>query len=583
MLTRIRQFLAPPVFEGDEDKTRTARMLNVLLWASLAIVLTSLLTLLVTPYILATLLSVGSFALPILSSQVLMRRGRVQLAGGLYSFILLVLATAFPILSGGVNSSMVTEFLVVVCVAGLLLRGRVTFILVGLVIAISTGLALAQIKGLLPPPLLDFTNPLLAIVPLVSNTIVIAAMLYLATSSLDEALGRARRYGAESKAQSNQLEKLVQARTQDLARRANYLGATTAVAQESASVLGDPQQLLSRVVDVISQQFGFYHTGLFLVDPAGEWAELSAASSEGGRRMLARGHRLRVGVGGAGQGIVGYVAARGEPRIALDTGVDAVFFDNPDLPDTRSEAALPLRVREEIIGVLDVQSTEPGAFSGEDMRVLQSLADQAAVAISNARLLQQVQESTEAERRSYGELTVQAWQELLRAQSDLGFFSTAQATVPAGDLWRPEMKTALRRGETTVGDKGERLGAATATTLAIPIKVRDRVIGVIDGRKRDGSGQWTQEEIALMQTLTEQLGVALESARLYQDTQRRAARERAIREISDQMQRATDLESLMRITAEELKQTLGGSHTYVHLGTESRLPDGNGQAGEGGN
>jgi len=272
--------------------------------------------------------------------------------------------------------------------------------------------------------------------------------------------------------------------------------------------------------------------------------------------------------------MVGYVAQHGEPRIALDTGKDAVFFDNPDLPQTRSEATLPLRARGQVIGVLDVQSTEPEAFTQEDATVLQTLADQVAMAIHNARLFRQVEESVEVERRAYGELAGQAWANLLRAQTGLGFVSNRQTVAPAGDVWTPDMQAALESGQTARGQD--------VAAVAIPIKVRDRVIGVIDGRKRDGSGQWTQGEIALMQTLAEQSAVALESARLYQDTQRRAARERILREISDRMQGATDIEALMRITAEELNKALGSSRAYVRLGTEA-LPssDGGEQTGEG--
>jgi GAF domain-containing protein len=556
MLIRIRQLLAPPVFEGDEDKTRVARMLNVILWTALAIVLTSSLSVLVTPYNrLISLLVVLGIVLPILSSLVLMRRGRVQLAGGLFSLSLLIVAAALPILSGGVHNSMVTEFMVAVCVAGLLLRGRTTFILVGLAVAISVGLALAQMNGLLPPPIMDLTNPLRSITPLVANTIMVAALLYLATSGLNEALGRARRYGAELKAQSDQLEELVQARTRDLVRRTNYLGATTAVARESA-VLSDPQQLLSRVVDVISKQFGFYHTGLFLVDSAGEWAELSAASGEGGRRMLARGHRLRLGVGDAGQGIVGHVAARGESRVALDTGADAVFFDNPDLPETRSEAALPLQVRGEIIGVLDVQSTQAGAFSEEDVQVLQSLADQVAVAINSARLFQQVQGGLEAERRAYGEVSREAWGALLRARPDLGFFYKGKRGVfSVGDV--EQSKEALRTRKMP--------GEDDATRQTIPIKVRGHVIGVIDAHKPDDAGEWMPEEITLLETLTDQLGMALESARLYQDTQRRAAREQLLGEVTARVRETLDMETVLKTAVQEVRQALGLPEVVIRL------------------
>ncbi len=196
---------------------------------------------------------------------------------------------------------------------------------------------------------------------------------------------------------------------------------------------------------LISERFGFYHTGIFLLDPAREWAILQAASSKGGQRMLARGHRLRVGE----VGIVGYATAYNLPRIALDVGEDAVYFDNPDLPETRSEIALPLRARGEVIGALDVQSREPDAFSDEDVTALQTLADQVAVAISNARLFQQAQESLEAQRRAYGELSHQAWRDLLRGRPNLGFLRNRQGISPAEYLWRPEMDTALAHGQSS--------------------------------------------------------------------------------------------------------------------------------------
>jgi GAF domain-containing protein len=140
-------------------------------------------------------------------------------------------------------------------------------------------------------------------------------------------------------------------------------------------------------MDLISKQFGFYHAGIFLLDERDEYAVLQAASSEGGRRMLERGHKLRVGE----VGIVGHVASTGEPRVALDVGEDTAHFAHPDLPNTRSEMALPLKVQDRVIGVLDVQSTHEAAFSEDDVAVLQTMADQLATAIANARLFEQVQ------------------------------------------------------------------------------------------------------------------------------------------------------------------------------------------------
>jgi nitrate/nitrite-specific signal transduction histidine kinase len=154
------------------------------------------------------------------------------------------------------------------------------------------------------------------------------------------------------------LEQQVTERTADLERRTVQLEAAAEVARE-ATAIRDVAQLLDETVHLISERFGFYHAGVFLVDDAREYAALRAASSEGGRRMLERGHKLAVGK----VGMVGYVTGTGEARITLDVGEDAAHFVNPDLPETRSEITLPLRVRGEVIGALDVQSTEEAAQS----------------------------------------------------------------------------------------------------------------------------------------------------------------------------------------------------------------------------
>jgi GAF domain-containing protein/HAMP domain-containing protein len=341
------------------------------------------------------------------------------------------------------------------------------------------------------------------------------------------------------------LEQRVEERTADLERRSVQLEAAAQVAGEAASVL-DPQQLLSRVVTLVSEQFGFYHAGIFLVDQAGEYAVLQAASSEGGQHMLARGHRLRIGQ----EGIVGYVTGQGEPRIALDVGADAVFFNNPDLPDTRSEIALPLRARGEIIGALDVQSQEPGAFSQEDVAVLQTLADQVAMTISNARLFQQAQESLEAMRRAYGEISREAWSQMLRTRLYKGQRYDPQGILPADGQWREEMKLAAQREGTILGKDSSSL------TLTTPIKVRDQIIGVLDAHKPTSAGEWTPEQVALVETLTEQLGLALDSARLYQDTQRRAARERLTGQVAGRMREILDVDRVLETAVREIGESL---------------------------
>jgi GAF domain-containing protein len=389
-------------------------------------------------------------------------------------------------------------------------------------------------------------------------------LLYTTIDSLTNSLGRARRNEREL-AESNRelqtirasLEERVQERTQELARRMSYLEATAAVARDAASVL-NLQDLLSRVAVLISERFGFYHIGIFLTDATGEWAELQAASSEGGQRMLARRHRLQV----KGLGIVPYAVSHGEPHIALDVGADAMHFDNPDLPDTRSEMALPLRARGQVIGALDVQSDQPQAFKQEDIVALQTLADQVALAINNAQLFQQAQESLEAERRAYAQQAGATWKEMLQSNPNLGYLYTQGVLARLEN--RPAAPQSAGQGRNGGGNTPPSQPEALPE-LKLPIKARGSVIGTINAHKSDNAGDWTPEEIALVETLTEQLGVALESARLYQDTQRRAARERLVGEVTARMRESLDLNQVLETAVNEISQALGLAALDVQL------------------
>jgi GAF domain-containing protein len=555
MWSRIREFLAPPTFGDDEEKNRAARLLNATLWIIFvfALVVPPLLSIL-DPRRLAPNLGSGVVGIVIaIFLWVLLQRGKLQAAGTILVSMLFAMF-AFGIYSfNGVRSTSITGFFLVVLMAGLLLGQRAVLIFGALSILVTLlvfyleriGFVSYPERGAVMTDWLQFSIALgLTTLP-----------LRFAVQSISQGFERARRNAEELQDRNRELEasrNRLEERTQELERRTRYLQATANIARDATSVL-DPQELIRRATRLISETFEFYHTGLFLLDEAGEWAVLQAASSEGGQQMLAQGHRLRVGR----EGIVGYVTGRGEARISLDVGQDAVFFDNPNLPQTRSEMTLPLRARGEIIGALDIQSREPGAFSEEDAAVLQTLADQIAMAISNAQLFEQVQKSLEAERRAFGELSREAWQQLTRARTELGFLSDTNRTVPAGDTWHPEMETALRTGEIATGDDG--------TRLAIPIKVRDQVIGVIDAIKPEGNGGWTDEEIGVLETLIERVGVALESARLYEDTQRRATRERLTREITDSMRRATDIDQLLQTTVQEIGNALGIPGAFVQL------------------
>jgi GAF domain-containing protein/HAMP domain-containing protein len=358
------------------------------------------------------------------------------------------------------------------------------------------------------------------------------------------------------------LEQRVAQRTADLERRAVELEAAAEVARDAATIR-DMGQLLDETVHLISEKFGFYHAGIFLLDEAGRYAVLRAASSEGGQRMLERGHKLEVGR----VGIVGYVANSGEARIALDVGADAVFFENPDLPNTRSEMALPLAVRGEIVGVLDVQSTEEAAFTDEDVGVLQTMADQLAVAIENVRLLEESQRALQELEKFYSRQAREAWHKQAMQRpayryTGVGVEAVSSLDVPELDVSRAP--SAWNAAQEQGGD-GRRLAA--------PIRLRGQDIGSIVLRRDPGAEPWSLEDVALVEEVSAQVALALENARLLEDTQRRAARERLVADITAKVRASSDVETIMRTAVQELGKALNADRTRVQLAADSAAQD----------
>jgi GAF domain-containing protein/anti-sigma regulatory factor (Ser/Thr protein kinase) len=172
--------------------------------------------------------------------------------------------------------------------------------------------------------------------------------------------------------------------TNNIERHAKLLKASARAAKNITTIL-DPYELFQRTVDIICDEFGFYYAGVFLVDDMRQYALLRAGRGEPGKAMLREGHKLAIG----GNSMIGASIANKRGRIALDVGAEAVFFENPHLPKTRSEMALPLVIGDEAIGALTVQSTDEAAFHEEDIDALQTMADQLAVAIQNAKLHRQ--------------------------------------------------------------------------------------------------------------------------------------------------------------------------------------------------
>jgi len=346
-------------------------------------------------------------------------------------------------------------------------------------------------------------------------------------------------------------------RSRDLERRSRYLEASAEVGRAAATVL-DPDRLARQVVDLIRERFDLYYVGLFLVDEEKEWAWLRAGTGEPGRAMKARGHRIRVG-----EGMIGWSIANRQARVALEAGEDAVRLATAELPETRSEAALPLRSRGNVLGALSVQGDEPGAFDEDTLTVLQTMADQVAVALDNARLFAESRAALEAERLAYGEIARQAWKEAAERQGSPGYVYAGRKVEPSAAEWRPEMVAAAQGGRRIQVEDDD------GVSLALPLKVRDQVVGVLDCHKSSGEKVWSKQELALLEALVEDLSTALESARLYQDIQHRAVREQLVGEVTAKMRETLDMESVLETATELISEALGLAALDVRLGLQT--------------
>ena len=321
----------------------------------------------------------------------------------------------------------------------------------------------------------------------------------------------------------NDLEQRVAERTADIERKSDQLRAAAFIARQTAEV-HDLASLLDIVVRLVSDQFGFYHTGIFLISEAGDEAVLQAASSEGGLRMIENGHSISVG----SLGMVSSVLLQKRSRIFFDVGQDAVLFNNADLPMTRSEAVVPLVVRNKVLGVLDIHADKPQAFVPDDIEVLETLADQVAVAIENARLLDESQAAVMQLEALTADRTREAWGQEVK-KKDRVFTYT-----PLG----------LRADKSALKDNN---------TIHTSITLRGNKIGDISiSRKEDAA--WSKVDEDLIFDVANQIGLAIDNIRLLEDATQRAKQEQTVGRLATRFGQSLDIDTLLQTAARELGQ-----------------------------
>ncbi|MCX7680415.1 MAG: substrate-binding domain-containing protein [Anaerolineae bacterium] len=392
-----------------------------------------------------------------------------------------------------------------------------------------------------------------------------------------------------------------------LQRRALYLETSAEVTQAITSIF-DLDQLFRKAVSLIRDRFGFYHAGIFLIDESGEWAVLREATGEAGAQMKAMGHRLAV----AETSMVGWTALHRKPRIALYAEEDAVRYANPLLPYTRSEMTLPMIVGGRLLGVLNVQSTEEAAFDDDDVRALQTMANQVAVAIENARRIadetrlleaaspiyrlsrnlarattvSEVAESiissiaetgadgctvVEFEFSPEGEPTALLYRGVWRKDREVQFkpgmrLSMAESPFPLELVSRLWVVTDVENDE-MLPESARRVFTETGVMalVNIPLQGRDRVIGQVVVL-RDTPGPFSEADLRLYEAISDQAAVAMERAYLLEEAQRRAEYEHLVRQATDHIRRAVNVERALQTAAQELANIMKVPQVSIELG-----------------
>lgn len=309
--------------------------------------------------------------------------------------------------------------------------------------------------------------------------------------------------------------------------RTAQLRATVQVSRAASAIL-DTNELIEQVVNLIAQEFGYYYVALFLSDSSEKWAELKSATGVAGRVLRENRHRLEIG----GKSMVGTAISTREAKVAMDTGAGPIRFENPLLPYTRSEIALPLIAGDRVLGALDAQSTHESAFGPEDIETLQTMANQVAIAIENARLFQESQQNLQDMRAIQQQYLLTSWKSIVEEKSNLGYEN--------GEL---EEDSAFQESD-------------------FPLILRDQVIGQISLASDE---EWTAEEKSMIEAIASQAALALENARLVGESQLTAHRERMVSEITSKIWSSSTIDSILQTAAREMGRALDTDEVTIEL------------------
>jgi GAF domain-containing protein len=371
---------------------------------------------------------------------------------------------------------------------------------------------------------------------------VISGAVVAIISGLDKNLARQSELSDRLEAERRTLEKRIQERTRSMTRSVNQMRAAADISKTISS-LSNPEETLNTVVEMVKDRFNLYYVGIFLIDSTRQFAVLRSGTGEAGKQMLQNGHQLSIG----GSSMIGWAVSQRRARIALDVGAEAVRFNNPHLPRTRSEIALPIITRDIVLGAMTIQSENPNAFDENDIAILQNIADSLAIALENDRLFTETSQALEEIRLLNREYIQRAWLNTIETQGAMIYDYENPAT---------------------------RSDDATTYSIQVPLTLREEVIGYMT--LETDQPALTAEETVFIENATTQTAIALENARLLHETERQAVQEQKLNEMASRFSRAISVEEILKSATMEFGQLPSVVDVSVQLnpaGLETAKPE----------
>jgi len=333
-----------------------------------------------------------------------------------------------------------------------------------------------------------------------------------------------------------QLENRVHERTDELETRARQLR-SSAVISRTIAEMQDISELMEATTKLTTDKFGYYHVGLYLLDDRKKTAFLQAASSATGKQLIGQGFRIEPDR----LNLINLVVENKRPYITADDDIN--FTRDGNFPRTRSRMILPLTVRNNVIGILDMHSDQPSSFNTQDTEVLQTLADLVAISVDNVRLINETKNLVSQLEVSTSVQTHETWTKFTSRHKP------AYQYTPAGV--RPLF----------VSNKQNNLDG-----LRVPLILHGQTIGNITLKRKGSATKWSERERILVEKVANQVALALENSRLVDETQKNALRDQVIANISTRVRETLDIESVLRTATTELRRVFDLKEAEISIG-----------------